>query len=371
MPYIDLHTKPFDSGTIAKLEIFEDYAKAWLPTFVMAGLPEIHVFDLFSGPGYDCREVPGSPIRILQKINDYLGYFFQKGTKITLHVNEFERGKRTQEKFEMLKKNCEDFLITNPRLRHFLTISYHNEDTETLFFKLLPTIRKYPSLVYIDQNGIKFIAHQYISELEKLRTTDFLYFVSSSYFKRLGGTKEFRKVLAFDLDELAEEKQNNMHRLVAGKIKEILPPSTDLKLFPFSIKKGPNIYGIIFGAKHYLAVDKFLAIAWERNKLNGEADFDIDDDTYKSGYDLFGRKGITKIEKFQSDLKQRLCSGEIRNNREALIYTYQCGHIPEHAKEVARKLRKEQILIYSGKTPGINYDNVFKKQNIVNYKIQN
>lgn len=39
MAYKDLHEEPFDDSTIAKLEIFEDYAKAWIPTFVMNGLP--------------------------------------------------------------------------------------------------------------------------------------------------------------------------------------------------------------------------------------------------------------------------------------------------------------------------------------------
>jgi hypothetical protein len=35
----NLHEKPFEETTIAKLEIFEDYAQAWIPTFVMYGAP--------------------------------------------------------------------------------------------------------------------------------------------------------------------------------------------------------------------------------------------------------------------------------------------------------------------------------------------
>ena len=64
----NLHEKPFDDTTIAKLEIFEDYAQAWIPTFVMAGDPEICIFDFFAGTGYDINGIPGSPIRILKKI---------------------------------------------------------------------------------------------------------------------------------------------------------------------------------------------------------------------------------------------------------------------------------------------------------------
>ena len=36
MPTRNLHDHPFDEETILKLEIFEDYLKEWLPTFVMS-----------------------------------------------------------------------------------------------------------------------------------------------------------------------------------------------------------------------------------------------------------------------------------------------------------------------------------------------
>ena len=40
----NIHSEPFDKGTITKLEIFEDYAQAWIPTFVMQSVKEIHIF---------------------------------------------------------------------------------------------------------------------------------------------------------------------------------------------------------------------------------------------------------------------------------------------------------------------------------------
>lgn len=84
MAYKDLHSEPFDEGTIAKLEIFEDYAQAWIPTFVMQGIPEIYIFDFFAGTGYDKNGVEGSPIRILKKIKEQRGNLFQKKVKIKL-----------------------------------------------------------------------------------------------------------------------------------------------------------------------------------------------------------------------------------------------------------------------------------------------
>jgi three-Cys-motif partner protein len=365
----NIHIEPFDKGTITKLEIFEDYAQAWIPTFVMQSAKEIHIFDFFSGPGFDSVNVPGSPIRLLQKIDEQLGNILVKKTKIILHLNEFEPNKKKQEKYDLLKVNCQHFLDGHPKFRYFLTILYYNENAEELFFKLLPTIKKYPSLVYLDQNGVKFISQEYIDELDKLTTTDFLYFVSSSFFRRYGTTDEFKKVLEIDPKELECEEYRNMHRLVCAKIKSRLPNKTELKLFPFSIKKNKNIYGIVFGAKNYAAVDKFLAISWKRNAVNGEADFDIDDDRDKGQLILFGEQKMTKIEKFQVDLETKLLEKSVITNKTVLIYTYECGHIPQHAVEIIKKLKTEKKLKYDSKSPYLNYENVFRKNNIIKYQI--
>jgi three-Cys-motif partner protein len=370
MGYQDLHEKPFDKGTIAKLEIFEDYAQAWIPTFVMRGSQEIHIFDFFSGPGYDSKQVPGSPIRIMQKIAEQLGNILQKRTKVVLHFNEFEPIKKKQEKFEALQANCNHFANQNPKFKYFLSINYYNEGAEELFFKLLPFIQKFPSLVYLDQNGVKFISEDYIRALEKTNTTDFLYFVSSSYFRRLGGTDEFKRVLDFDKAELEKEEYRNIHRFVLNKLKSKIPASSRLKLFPFSIKKGSNIYGIIFGAKSYAAVDKFLKIAWERNATNGEADFDIDGDKLKEQLDMFSDKKFTKIEKFQNDLEGKLLKNELPTNKDVLLYAYSCGHVHSHASIVIRKLKLAGKLTFDGRTPALNYENVFRKENIVQYEVK-
>jgi len=64
MPIKNLHNEPFDESIIAKLGIFEDYAQAWIPTFVMRNTSTICIFDFFAGTGYDINRVAGSPIRI-------------------------------------------------------------------------------------------------------------------------------------------------------------------------------------------------------------------------------------------------------------------------------------------------------------------
>jgi three-Cys-motif partner protein len=325
MGYIDLHSKPFDEGTIAKLEIFEQYAQAWIPTFVMQGIENIYIYDFFAGTGYDKNGVKGSPIRVLDVIKNNIGYIFKNKVKINVCLNEFEPNKKSQEKFNLLKKSCEIYLIQNKSVASVVNLELKNEDFESLFPKKVIEIRKNPSLVYLDQNGIKFLSKKYLLELEKMTTTDFLYFTSSSYFKRFGERDEFKQHFEIDVDELKKIDYVNVHRFVINEVKKILPIDTNLKLYPFTIKKGKNIYGIIFGAKHPLAVDKFLNIAWKRNEVNGEANFDIDDEANLGQQILFGVQRISKKEKFHNKLKSKILSLELTSNLSSIIKTSKFG----------------------------------------------
>ncbi len=369
MSYIDLHEKPFDEGTIAKLEIFEGYAQAWIPTFVMQGIEKICIFDFFAGTGYDKNGVKGSPIRILDMIKQNIGFVFSKKVKIKVCFNEFEPSKKSQKKFELLKISCEEYLEQNKDVGRAISLEVLNEDFETLFPKKIQEMRIYPSLVYLDQNGIKFLSDRYLSELEKMNTTDFLYFSSSSYFKRFGESEEFKQYFKIDVDEINKVPYASVHRVVIQELKKTLPNNTRLKLYPFTIKKGKNIYGIIFGAKHPRALDKFLSISWKRNEVNGEANFDIDDEATLGQQVLFGEQRLSKIEKFQKKIEEKVISLEINNNFELLNFVYEEGHIGAHAAYCLKKMKKRKMINYECSSPLINYDNVHKKKRLLEYKV--
>lgn len=364
MGYKDLHSIPFDESTIFKLEIFEDYAQVWIPTFVMTGYSQICIFDFFAGTGYDKNGVAGSPIRILKKIQEQKGYLFQKNVNIKLYLNEFD-----DEKFKQLKIACEEFLDSDGSLKYKVEIIYSNEDFEVLFPKLLGVIRQYPSLVYLDQNGIKFLSDKYFLELEKTSTTDFLYFVSSSYIWRFGNSNEFKLHLDIDMEEAKKQDYKFIHRIITEQIRRKLPPNTNLKLYPFSLKKGPNIHGIIFGASHPRAVDKFLAIGWKRNGTNGDANFDIDNDGNKNQLDLFAGQKLTKVESFKKDVEKLILNQEISNNFELLDYVYSHGHIPKHASDCLKQLKKDGKIGYESRSPLVTYDNVHKTKKKLIYTV--
>ncbi len=371
MPYKDLHSEPFDETTIFKLEIFEDYAQAWIPTFVMQPyISEIHIFDFFSGTGYDKAGVEGSPIRLLKKIQEHKGNLFQQNVQVVLYLNEYEPNKKDQVKFQLLKASCDKFLNSDKSLKTKVSIRYFNEDFENLFPKLLPDIKKYPALVYLDQNGIKFLSEKYFLQLEKIKQTDFLYFVSSSYFWRFGEGEEFQLHLDIDMKKAKAQGYKKIHRTITEHIRHKLPINSKLKLFPFSLRKGVNIHGIIFGASHPKAVDIFLGIGWKRNGENGDANFDIDDEAQINQRSLFDPPRLSKVDSFKKEVENRILNKEITTNKELLDFTYSEGHISQHAKDCLIALKKAGKVSFDHKSPFVNYDNVYKKKRIISYRVE-
>jgi three-Cys-motif partner protein len=360
----NLHNEPFDETTIVKLEIFEDYAKAWIPTFVMQGNLTICIFDFFAGPGYDCNRVLGSPIRLLEKIKEQVNRINDQNIRVEVYFNEFDKLK-----FDQLQENCHGYLSENKEVDKLIKLNLSNEDFDICFNRLIPIIRQEASLVYLDQNGVRFLSTKYLLELEKMKRTDFLYFASASYLWRFGDTEEFRTYLDIDMKKIKSEPYSSVHRSLITQLKLKLSPHTLLKLYPFSLKKGANIHGIIFGATHPRAVEKFLTLAWKRNETNGEANFDIDDDAKKGQLDLFFGQKLTKIESFKDRFRRKILSMEIKDNFEAFNFALEEGHLGSHASDELKLMKMQKIIDYEGISPLVTYDNSYKSVRILPYKV--
>ena len=363
MPGRNLHAKPFTEETLAKLRIFENYTQEWIPTFVMSGFTEICIFDFFAGTGYDIIGNPGSPIRILEQVAKNSKIFFDKNTKVNLYFNEF-----VTDKYESLVLACKSYIDNSPALAALekvrkLNVVYYNRDFAELFQELLPTIQSEASLVFLDQNGIKFIGDEYFIPLTNTQKTDFLYFIASSYANRFKETDEFKKYIDFKPTPDENGSYNNIHNELVAYLRQRIPLLSGVKLYPFSIKKGRNIYGIVFGSSHPRGVEKFLRTAWKENPENGEANFDIHNDELGT-IDLFNGVKLTKIELFQSEFKKEVLNGRIRNNQQAFDFTLDKGHIPQHAADVMKRLKKENRVSYPGISPKISYDFCHKKNSI-------
>ena len=99
----DFHDKPFGEGTLTKLQIFELYAREWFPVFLSTGKPwlnAIHVFDFFAGPGTDCNNILGSPLRLLRQLRDYQSS--EGWDKVRIHMHFYDGD---ADKIEQLRDN--------------------------------------------------------------------------------------------------------------------------------------------------------------------------------------------------------------------------------------------------------------------------
>jgi three-Cys-motif partner protein len=101
----DIHKTPFDEGTKAKLSIFQDYLKEWLPVFLSKKeiyWNTINVFDFFAGPGSDSIGNKGTPLIIIEELSPYIDNIIQKRLKVNLYFNEFSRTKQEELKLRLL-----------------------------------------------------------------------------------------------------------------------------------------------------------------------------------------------------------------------------------------------------------------------------
>lgn len=351
----------FDETTKTKLVIFEKYIESWLPVFIRQK-KYMYIFDFFAGPGYDSKGNAGSPIITLNQIKKYISII--SNTKIYLFFNDKEK-----KNIEILKTSYEKYLESNPDLKVIVNIEPYSEEFENAFEKLKNKIGEYPSLVFMDQFGIKYTA--YIKEFENFKVTDFLIFISSSSLRRFAETPEFKRVLTLSDNEI-EKLKNTPYKLITECVvkifKERLSGNLELRLYCFSLKKGKNIYGLLFGTKHPAAVDKFLNIVWKLNPDNGTANYDIYDDKTKKQASLYpDLVGKTTVQAFKDKLREKIMNDEIKTNEEAYNFTIENGFIPKFSKEVLKELKKSGKIFYKG-SPLINYKKIYVERKIISYE---
>lgn len=364
----DIFEKPFDEGTLTKLEIFEKYFEEWLPTFIMGPYNKnIQVFDLFAGVGYDKIGQEGSPIRFLNVVNNFRGYLSKKNKKVSIYLNDSD-----SEKYEALKTNVEN-KISELSLNSFVELIVTNNTFADCLKRYQNELLNGCNLIFIDQNGFKEVNEKTFQYLIKLNTTEFMFFISSSYIHRFSVLPEVQKVHPkFDFNKIKNADRKKVHNVICEEYYKYVPKDISrYGLIPFSIIKSDNnnVYGLIFVCRHILGADKFLNTVWRKNPINGNSNFDIDDDETKNQLHLFDGKIPTKIEKFQYDLKTKILNGEIKNNKEAYIYTINQGHIHQHADAEIRKMKKENLIDYYSQAPLVNYEQAIKNNRIIEFTV--
>jgi len=135
-----------------------------------------------------------------------------------------------------------------------------------------------------------------------------------------------------------------------------LPAGGRYYLAPFSIKKGPNIYGLIFGSAHPLGMAKFLEVAWSEDEINGEADFDIHRDNVIPGQPRLSEP--TKVGLFKDELETLLRAGRLMNELAVIEICFRHGVRPQHAESTLAQLKSEGVIECAFRVPGVRAENL-------------
>lgn len=346
MPASDFHKKPFDEGTLTKLQIFELYAREWLPVFLSPEKPlrqEIHLFDFFAGPGTDSTGELGSPLRLLQQLKEYLGMAGWAHVHVHVHFSD-----SSPTKIQELQANIESHELRLPRV----SFDVQPLKFEAAMQRCAATLAnpQAAKLIFIDQFGVDHVTPDVFHRLVNAPTCDFLFFLSSSTLHR------FRDHPAIKQKITRPDDYYQVHQAALDYYRGFLPDAVDYFLAPFSIKKGPNVYGLIFGSAHPLGMDKFLQVAWKKDEINGEADFDINRDNIAPGELLLPLDEFrpSKITAFEQALEQLLRDGRMKNELEVVHICFNHGVKRQQAESVLAKLKKERVIEAEFRVPQID-----------------
>ncbi|GAB4346202.1 MAG: hypothetical protein Kow0089_23490 [Desulfobulbaceae bacterium] len=334
---VPFHAKPFDEGTKLKLEIFRRYLREWIPVFLIdspktAWCHRINIFDLFCGPGQDAEGTPGSPLIIQEEIKSYChkNRHMKKEIKINLFFNDDNKMHVEELKGKVTDNRCPEKCCT---------FHFHSEGVDEVMGKLLSIMKDDGSsnLVFLDQFGVKYVSPESIFQLMSAGTTDLLFFISTSAIRRFAGEPGFKKEYPGERIQSIEYKV--VHRYLTQWFQQEVGIS-NAYFAPFSIKKGSNIYGLIFATMHELGIEKFLRVCWDLDSSTGQANYNIDDDLAWGGQlVLFPDLNVpTKKQVFEKELLEYISLAS-RTNRDVYRFGLQKGFPSREIKEMLKALQ--------------------------------
>jgi three-Cys-motif partner protein len=332
----DFFDKPFTEDTNVKLSLYSEYLRKWFPVFIAAHRPFkkiVNVFDFFSGPGKDSDGKFGSPMIALQVLKEYDEQVNNTPVEINFYFNDSNEGYINE-----LKENIKISGLLNPKVK----LHFYNKDFIALFPELLPKMDNSANLIFLDQFGVKYVNEERFKKLVSLDVTDVIFFISSSTFNRFHNDENVTSVIGLSSEQIKEKPFYEIHRLVHQQYTKLIPSEKSYCLAPFSIKKGTNIYGLIFGSGHPLGIEKFLKICWQKDEETGEANFDIQGDkSLTIQPSLFGEDNDKKkIPTFQREIEKKILSGELKTDLAIFLHTINNGFIGKHVSDVVTNLKK-------------------------------
>lgn len=347
----DINKDVFTEETMLKLELFRQCFREWYPVFVHNKfISHIFVYDMFAGSGKDIAQHPGSPIILFQEARgdkrQHCKSLLKRGIPfITFGYNELDEVKRTElesnvsAEFTLCKSQCIEKVCPFQNAFFFESQDFSSLINNRRLNQILSNA-KYAKFILLDQYGFKQINDDVFLKLVNSPTTDFIFFIASSFIKRFKDlpavTAYFKKnKISFD-----ETQPKECHKVITDYFRSLIPADKKYYLHSFTIQKGSNYYGLIFGSAHSLGMEKFVKVCWKEDRQAGESNCNLYND-FEPGTLFYDPQYTNKKTRIIKEIKEKILNSTIKDNITGLDYALECGCEPKLFVEVMDSMIKE------------------------------
>ena len=302
----------------------------------------------------DCNGVKGSPLIAHDIIFTHTHYIRTNNIDMNLYLNDAKESKA-------LQKNITD----QGKLKRPFSLQITDLDFHEAFDKYYPVMQRdgTANLLFMDQFGFKQITDDVFKRILDLRATDIIFFISSSAINRFREDVAVRQYVDLGGSGIGKDNSNHIHREICDYYRAKIPDKKRYFLGHFSLKRGPNVYGLIFGTGHLRGMDKFVSACWKKDSLRGEANYDIDSDCINpDAPSIFPEMNKpSRLQHFDTEIENLILEKQLITNKDVFVFTITNGIKPGIARDKIKsmisdgQLPKQKVLVswdaYNNKPP--------------------
>lgn len=359
----------------AKVKLFGDYIQKYLNIICNDGYTkEIHLFDLFSGPGVYENGGEGSPIIALRKIKNTFFQFINdrpvNKTKINCFFNDLDKGR-----IDSLKQNIKD---KNLYYSSYGKLEFSSSDYLDVIKTLPNEFKKYKNekaFVFIDPFGYKEIKASHIAHLlDCAKKSEVLLWLPIQFMYRFSnaGTPDVLKNFNKELGIIGQtgKLQNEWEYINALKKGFQNYLGIDYFVDNFTLKKDENtVFCLFFFSSHIRGFEKMLETKWAIDSEQGRGwEYSGNQPT------LFSSQKTNKL----AELLEDYIRSEAKTNGQIFEFTLRNGFLPTHCTQILKDFQSNESIDVKDLSGNkvrkgafyINYDNYKKSPHKITLKLK-
>lgn len=326
-----------------KVRLLKHYMEAYLNILANSRhIGDIHLYDLFCGPGIYEDGGHGSPFILLKEINEaQKNIVATRGSKTKFHCtfNDLDA-----DRIISLKQNVDK---SNIKASEFGSIQYTTRDYKDWLPELVAKFRTLGNdrgFAFIDPYGYKEIVVEDIRALLGSGKSEVLLFLPTQFmfrFKENGTPEVLNSFLSNVLDDQPIDegiRSIEFIDLITDGFRRKLGYAHFVDAFVIERSKN-QFFCLFFFSSHILGYEKMLEAKWKIDQENGRGW------QYSAGFDLFSqienRANTLKLK----DLILNFIGESERANSEIYEFTLRNGYLSKHANEILKGLEESGRIV--------------------------